>query len=331
LKAKDKQEVQMLRKKVKNLEAHLKPFSAEEGINVSLLTTDAHRVQITALGFSWPLKPGEHLLPGAQYGIASRRNAEGYEIIHKDQPKETRYRQKPWTWFEFHGRDKVEQSKIVDVPYTCYPRTTVRPYGVELQVRPAKNGQNVLAAGPIYLNPDEASTLLNTVHMFIELFGEAVLVSKELDVAEEPPRRQLNWVILPLGKRPWEEVDTAIGRAISQTSPADQIVIKSRFDVIKAYDPDFCATGQHGFNRYVVYGWETQQVYLLESTEVDNATYVLKDNWQTVSAMTKAEVLHSAAHHARLIHRKTWTSELTKLMRHQNIPLKRTPGNGGLA
>jgi hypothetical protein len=311
----------MLKKKIQKLEPHLRQFGAGKNVFVVLPDAAAHQTQVKDVGLSFPLQPGEHVLPAASFGKASGRNAEGFVIVHRDKPKETHFRQKPWTWNEFHGREKIERSGIVDVPYKRYPRTTVPAYGIELQVRPSLGNRPLVVAGPFVATHDNEA-LLNTVHLFVELFGECVLAGADLYVAQDPPPRQLNWEILPPGKRPWEETDSVIGRAIAKASASDQIVINSRLAAIRAYEPDFCATGRHGFTRYAVYGWDKQQVYILESTDVDNATYVLKRNWEVVSAMTKAEVLHENAHHARLIHRKSWGAELSKLMKSEGIQPK---------
>jgi hypothetical protein len=80
------------------------------------------------------------------------------------------------------------------------------------------------------------------------------------------------------------------------------------------YEPDFSAYGQHGFNRYVIYGWDKEKLYLLESTEVDNATYVLNKEWEILSRLSKAEVLAADEHQVRLIHHKGWAGELNRLM-----------------
>lgn len=108
---------------------------------------------------------------------------------------------------------------------------------------------------------------------------------------------------------------------MSQAKPFDHAVLEARYKEITAYEPDLIAIGRNGFARYVVYGWDAKQLYILESTEVDNATYVLKNNWEVVSAMTKAEVLEAGAHYARLIHRKFWFKELQVLMSNEGIAI----------
>jgi hypothetical protein len=276
------------------------------------------------LGFSHPVQPGEHLLPIAGFGVACRRNADGYDIIRRDLPKETRTRQIAWRWTEFHGRDTVEREGIVDKSYQRYPREHVEAYSQELSVYVNTVGTPMVISGSYELQADKSkAVLLNTIRMYVEIFGCCEVVTDLEVMANQPQRRQLNWVILPPGRRPWEESDSAIGKAIQNLSASSQIVVKDRLNSISRYEPEFAAFGQHGFNRYVVYGWDKKKLYLLESTEVDNATYVLKDDWESLSRLSKAEVLATNAHHARLIHHKGWAGELKQLMAANGIQPKK--------
>jgi hypothetical protein len=315
-----------IRKKVRDLEAHLKPFAPNQGFYVVFAGLEGRLADVAKVGFTVPPKPGERLLPSGEFGIASRRNANGEEIVHKDLPLETHYRQREWTWKEFRGRyDFEEKSKIVEVPYKRYPRSWKQPHGVELQVRMAPNDSLVITAGPFRPGEVDQELLLNTVHMFVELFGECGLVKQDLREAVQPQVRRLNWDVLPPGKYPWARAEPAVERVISTVSAGDQAVVRERVKTITAYEPDFIAVGRNGFSRYMVYGWDEHQLYVLESIEVNNATYVLKKNWETVSSMTKAEVLDSGAHHARLVHRNSWWRGLADLMKSEGILLPSLP------
>jgi len=53
--------------------------------------------------------------------------------------------------------------------------------------------------------------------------------------------------------------------------------------------------------------------------EVNNATYILKEDWEAISKLTKAEIIHADAHKARIVHRKQWFSELHQLMEQNRI------------
>lgn len=279
---------------------------------------------LTKLGFSHPVYPGEHVLPDGSFGVASRRNADGYDVIRRDLPKETKTRQIAWRWTELHGSDKVEREGIVDKFYQRYPREHVEAYSQELNIHLNAAGTPMVINGSYELQANEnKAVLLNTIRMYVEIFGSCEVVTDPDLVVEQPRRRQLNWVILPTGRRPWEESDSAIGKVIQNLSASSQIVVKDRLNSILRYKPEFTAFGQHGFNRYVVYGWDKKKLYLLESTEVDNATYVLKDEWENLSRLSKAEVLATNAHHARLVHHKGWTGELGKLMAANGISPKK--------
>lgn len=311
-----------IRKKLRGIEDHLKPFAPTQAFYVVFTSLEDRLANVAKVGFSTPPVAGERLLPSGDFGIASRRNADGEEIVHKDRSLETHYRQREWTWKEFRGRyDHEERTKIVDVPYKRYPRSWKKPHGVELQVRMAPNAVLVIAAGPFRTSETDQTLLLNTVHMFVELFGECCLVKEDMAETVQAPVRRLNWEVLPPGKYPWARAEAAADRVIRTVSRGDQAVLRERVKTITAYEPDFIAVGRNGFSRYVVYGWDEHELYVLESTEVNNATYVLKKNWEVVSAMTKAQVLDDGAHHARLVHRGTWWKAINDLMRTEGIPL----------
>ena len=118
----------MVSRKTRNINRDLAHLRAGEQyfLGLSLNTIQPQRLERAGLGVH-PAN-GTRVLPPATSGAASRRNANGFDIIHRDQPKETRYRQISWTWTEHHGRDTVERTGVKDVPYLRYPRTFIPPY-----------------------------------------------------------------------------------------------------------------------------------------------------------------------------------------------------------
>lgn len=307
----------LITKRIKRMDSVLEQFGGAGNVYVVFPNVQTKVERLRELGFSNPFTLGELLLPAASFGRAAKRNANGFEIVHRDQPKEIRYHQIQWSWTEFHGKDTVERTEIRDRPYYRYPRTNIPPYSIELGMHTNVNEDFVVAAGPFDLTQPFAA-LQNTIHMFVDLFGGCTLV-RELGAAVPIVERKLNWEILPQGEWPWERVRDAVQRVINRAKPVEQPVLQARFDEIAAFRPSFTATGRGGFSRYIVHGWDAQQIYLLESMEVNNATYVLRDNWEAVSAMTKAQILHADAHDARLIHRQQWFSDLRNLMDNNGI------------
>jgi hypothetical protein len=112
------------------------------------------------MGFSCDPQEGETILPPASRGPVSKYNAEGKYEVHKDQPMETAYRMVEWHWREWHGPyDRVERSKLVDVPYQRYPRTFIPPPSVELSISTAADGQRIITAGSIdYIDENQKTS-----------------------------------------------------------------------------------------------------------------------------------------------------------------------------
>ena len=65
-----------------------------------------------------------------------------------------------------------------------------------------------------------------------------------------------------------------------------------------------------GFSDYIIYGFDSTDKVILESLEINNATYILKNDWENISKMTKAEILQNDLHEKRIIHSKNWYKEI---------------------
>lgn len=92
------------------------------------------------------------------------------------------------------------------------------------------------------------------------------------------------------------------------------LTIDKRHEAISAFKPKFVAVGRGGFDGYVIFGFPSKFLYILESTQVNNATYVLDRNWEELSTMTKAELLNNNLHRERLIHRENWFAQLNQVL-----------------
>ncbi|MEM5299094.1 hypothetical protein VSR82_32840 [Burkholderia sp. JPY481] len=301
----------MVNRKTRNINRDLAHLRAGEQylLGLPLSTIQPERLERAGLG-TRPVN-GTRVLPPAVGGGASRRNANGFDIIHRDRPKETRYRQISWTWTERHGRDTVEQTGVKDVPYLRYPRTFVPPYAVELQIQMRPDGASFVVAGPFTVGSDLDTTATNTANVFCEQFGGFEVLSLALGSWVAAPVRRVNWELLPPGRNPWLGAKPALDRIVASAPAGNREVIAARFAAIGKHTPDFVAVGAAGFDGYAVFGFPSQGFCLLESRQVNNATYVLSDtNWERVSQMSKAEILSAGAHEGRLIHTRSWFDEL---------------------
>lgn len=285
-----------------------------DNVVVALRDLDRFTIELAKAGFSQNLDVGETVLPTA-LGPISSFNAEGKYEVHKDQPKETAYRLSEWRWQEFRGRyDTVEKSKIVEIPYERFPRTFIDPPSVQLTIAQDDEGNRVLRSNThnfIDLNDD---CLIHIVNLFLEVFGECELLREDLTPLIPARLIHLNWKVLPEGRMPWEKLQLQLRPIIERQSPGNRPVINKRHEAISAYAPEFVAVGRGGFDGYVIFGFPSKRLYILESTQVNNATYVLDKDWEDLSSMTKAELLNNDLHKERIIHRENWFSEMNRVL-----------------
>lgn len=309
----DELDIMLIKKRrVRNLEANLPVVQQGDTVVFAIPLTEECAGTLAQLGFTDNRETGETVLPTPQ-GPVSQYNAEGKYIKHKDQPKEIAYRQMEWTWIEWHGPDEVEQSDIVDVPYERYPRTFLPPPSIELSIVTNAQGERLVVSPPYEYGTDN-EIMIHVINLFLELFGQCHVLTEDLNEIILAEVRRLNWRILPPGRRPWAELRSQVEEVIKQQPRGNQPVIMKRLETINNYGPEFVAIGQAGFNGYLIFGFPAHKLYVLESTQVNNATYVFAEDWEELSRKTKAEILNHDLQEDRIIHRKTWFYRVRTLL-----------------
>lgn len=306
-----------INRKTRNINKYLNHLQPNELYMLGLLVDAGVEKQLQGLGLTVPLVPGQRMLPPTKKGRpACRRNANGFYIVHRDQEMETAYRQVVWHWTQFVGRDSTEEkSKLVDVPYRRYPRTFVPPYSVEMEIKVREDGKLFVVAGSF--NKDDAYTVsaTNTANMLRETIGAFEVLDKDLSSWVSTPIRRLNWQLLPPGKNPFESAVPALEMMVARAPAGNQGVLRARLSAVGSKKPDFVAIGMGGFDGYTVFGFVKHKFCVLESPQVNNATYVLPmESWEAVSQMSKAEILNANAHKARIIHTRSWFDALDSIL-----------------
>lgn len=282
---------------------------------VALTVTEGHVSELQEAGFSAELEIGETVLPKPA-GKVSEYNAEGTHIVHRDRPMETAYRQMEWTWEQWSGPYTETQARIVDVPYKRYPRTFVEPPSVELTVAEVPGREKVVVSEPVPYDDEHVDALLHRVNLFRELFGEAALLTEELEPFTRTEVRRLNWEILPPGELPWERLQRRLRPILDRMGERTGPAVEHRLRLLtEEREPDFTAVGRAGFHGYIIFGYESTGLYVVESLHYGNATYVLGQDWARLSQMTKAEILRADLQEDRIIHREGWDGRVRGLLR----------------
>ncbi len=276
----------------------------EEGSNfyIGLSKLDDFSPELHKAGIRGKLKAKDSFLPNS-IGKVSKYNAEGKFKIRKDLPKETKYREveiKDWHG-NFHS---------VSVPYKRYPRELIKPPKVNLVIQ--NDGDSQLLTSPKLTNSKgNKNDIKHIINLFLELFGECHILQENLIPAFKNIHK-VNWNVLPQGEYPWERLEGQVTRVIDNYKKTDEnkLVIKNRIKRISEKTPDFVAIGEKGFNGYMIFGFESQKKYILESVHSGNATYIFGQNWQELSQMTKAQILEGNKQLDRLIHNQSWGLKL---------------------
>lgn len=301
-------------RRIRNVTRHFEGIP--EGQSIVLGVTDLNRFSdlINKLGLRGHYEDGTTVLPSSSFGPVSRYNSDGRYIIHRDQEKETAYRQVDWHWMQWSGRDDtVEKSKIIDVPYLRYPRTFVPPPSVELTISSDQQGNRLLITPAIVFTPANYERIQHVVNLFLELFRECRVLGDQVNGVPVPKVRRISWRVLPPGRRPWAQLSEELRPIIERQPGGNQPVIKHRLQAVNSYNPDFLAVGEGGFNGYVIFGFPGRDMFILECIRHGNATYVFGNDWETLSQMTKAEILSDKLQRERLIHREGWAQQLKGL------------------
>lgn len=262
------------------------------------------------IGFTEQLEIGESVLP-KKIGSVTRFNADGGYILHKDRPKETYFIMREWTYKKWVGGGNTEEvTDWVDVPRKRYQRTIVNPMAMELVISKDHFGNKIVSMPEIIFDESKSKTIIHEINMMLEIFGQCEITDINMDSILKPKLKRLNWSILPKGKIPWVKRKEQLNTFIKQARGKNSLVVEKRLEALNEYKPDFVAVGNAGFSGYLVLGFENRNLYILESTQVNNATYILENGWEEISQLSKAEILNNHFHKNRIIHTKEWFGEI---------------------
>ncbi|WP_323787898.1 hypothetical protein [Psychroserpens sp.] len=296
--------MKITKQRIRNLGNYLAGLNNNDDFYIALTDlSDTNRLQ--QVGFSPQINVGEQILPSI-LGSKSRFNANGGFIIHRDQPKQTVYRQadiKDW-----HGNYHT-----VDIPYKRYPRTSIPAPELELTVVNGGNNQKIIRSPQFTKGVTSDDEIIQAINLFLELFSECDTLHANLVPVFNVPVTILNWDMLPPGSYPWNILQNNVQRAIGNVQPNRRRIIERRLETISNHNPNFVAVGNAGFRGYIVFGFPNKNFFILESIHQGNATYVFGQNWQQLSQLTKEQILNQSLQQQRIIHRQGWINQINNL------------------
>lgn len=298
--------------KIQNVDRFLLEFKQSEHLYVILDDLDSHKDRLIEVGFSSSLPTGDKILPSTLFGTVSDFNANGkYEKL-RDLPKETYYKTQSAT-IKAYGKHDVYITK--QQPYEKFQvgLTEIAP-SIELVILLDDNNEKIVSSDKLVYNENNKNLIKHTINLFLEIFGECVVVDNEFLSRQKTKIKKVSWNILPKGVMPWVELKGALIDLLDRTEVESKEDALRRFEFINSFSPDFVATGNGGFNDYVVFGFEDRNLYVLENSFAGNATYIFNNDWETLSQLSKAEILVEKLQEHRLIHKKYWKRSIKDIL-----------------
>lgn len=250
------------------------------------------------------IEPGDVILPSAEFGPVSSRNAYGYKYPDKTQPKEERY--VTTNWVQPFG-NSYASAVACDIYKPCYPQIEVPPTEIELTLVEKEDKQYVAAV----LTPEiRADHLVEVVNLFLEIYGKCYIFSDEIEINESTRRRKCNWEILPPGEKPSVHLTNMLRQQGEETDTFDI----DRLKTLDCYNVEQIVEGINGFSGYFAYVFSNCCV--LESAIYGNATYVIpKENWESFSQKTKKELLDESVVIEKVVHTAHWKGRIRRIIR----------------
>lgn len=200
-------------------------------------------------------------------GPITRFNLHGKDFIHKEMDKEPREIERDYHIVDWHGTDHYGtcfQRRM------CYPKEYIFPPVSRIILDNGKLRSDLLTKA-------QSDLLKHIINMFLEVFGYCEIVDKdEKPIGQKIRIKEISWRILPPGQYPWDCVEKALEDYFEKAPCKSKEVLRNNHKIFAQYEPDFLAIGENSFNGYVVYGYTNRDLYIFESNQLGNATYVFR-------------------------------------------------------
>jgi len=121
------------------------------------------------------------------------------------------------------------------------------------------------------------------------------------------------WTILPAGEQPFPHILSHY--EFLKRSSFDVQIASERLKLIETLKPAKTYKGLDEFDGYFVFYFAETGIAVLECPLKGNAIYIIRNDWETLSKCTKAELLTShQSNVTRIVHSGDWFSRLRKII-----------------
>ncbi len=297
-------------KRIVNVKPHLERFETWEILYISIKYSDKIKNKLLEIWFN-KIEEWFSILPRYK-GKASNINSDWFEKVRKDLPKIEYIHELPYSlkdfWWHLH-------EWINYIPRLKYQRELIDAMWIYLNIE-SKNWELMIISDPIDNKVENEFKFKNTINLFLEIFWEANITNDTFEIFTRRKVIKYNFEFLKKWEYPWEKTKEIVFDSIwkkywDNTSK----VITNRWDIIEKYNPDFIWYWLWWFGWYICFWFKEKELYILESSFLNNATYIFGKDWEDISKLTKALIIKWILHKYRIIHWNNWEIEVEKLLK----------------
>lgn len=257
-----------------------------------------------------------YIIPSVDQGKYSERNINGFELVRKDLPKETHYNsiESP-NW-----GDSYNGTHTVNLPYQKYRRDFQPPRELEIII----SCKDIQAGLPSYIISFRVQEILNknsegfkdslfeNLNLLQENVGAIGVEAANLSISDYAKSLNVSWEILPSGS-----LNETLQRVFRGKTPTMQQkdITTERYNFFQSLKPQSLVFGQSGFRRYFGALLE-ENLVVFENVEYGNAIYILFDNWEELSKLSRLDLLSGRFNGSfeRVIHSSEWESKVQAIV-----------------
>lgn len=306
--------IKSFRKRVRNINKHLKFFlSEDEEFSLGLLFEDYLESPLLGkYGLPTSFTDKKEFIPDPK-GSVTKANIKGKYVRKNPEEKETVIRHIKY----YRRKDGVKVE--YDRKYHIYKKVLLHQYKAKLRFATNHHGQRVVISDKLINSNNPADNLMNThiANIFCEIFNNFEVFDKDLNPAIHF-NTKFDKIILPSGTldniNNFDELIEIGGRFTR--SESEKNAYHKRLKVLQEYNPDIRGKGSNGFNGYIIFGFSNLEIILLETMYAGNATYVFSiKNFEEHVIKDKQTVLTNKLHLKRFFHHDNWEKNLRSFMK----------------
>lgn len=299
--------MQILKNRIVELSKYITHIEDGESFYIVTSIQDAQQRNLVKVGAFNGWQNYLSILP-AQIGPKTKFNKMGKYIALKDQPKEL------YTYFvkpKYYPNGTYRKGYYRTI--SRYQRGKINPPNSHIVCNEISGDKFVVSQQHIK-TVENYELIKHEINLFLEIFGNCQIVKNLLDVHNQSNIEYVDWEILPKGEYPWLRNQLAAKRYYKKSLDKQQ-AIKDRHDYVEKYNPDKVYIGADSFSNYYVFAFLQKNLYILESSEDGNATYIFNESSEEFSKLTKSELINNNLFTHRFIHNETWYENIDTILK----------------